>query len=327
MKFQLRYGSSNIGGDPSAEEGGAAVASAPAVRVVLFAAGGTIPVEALGALRRVAAVVAVVRPGPPPGLVMEARRLAGRLVRGLPLADTLTQAARSAGVPTWWFPRGSEGILAERIRAERVDLACIATFPWRLPDALLAAPTLGAVNVHPSLLPRHRGPNPWFWTYVHDDREVGITVHQAVARLDAGPILAQARWPLARGCPLLAWHREAAARGADLLAGVVAGWGDAPPAATPQDEALATRAPSVPATARALDARWPAERCWHVLAGLAGRRREPLTADGAPVPYDLVPGFEERTPSAAPGTVERMGRGAWRLWCIDGAVHLARRGH
>src|SRR5260370_8308382 len=58
----------------------------------------------------------------------------------------------------------------------------------------LAVPTRGWLNVHPSLLPRHRGPEPIYWTIVNGDREAGITVHQTVPRIDAGPILAQRRF-------------------------------------------------------------------------------------------------------------------------------------
>jgi methionyl-tRNA formyltransferase len=54
-------------------------------------------------------------------------------------------------------------------------------------------PTRGWLNVHPSLLPRHRGPEPIYWTIANGDREAGITVHLTVPRIDAGPILAQRR--------------------------------------------------------------------------------------------------------------------------------------
>jgi methionyl-tRNA formyltransferase len=51
-------------------------------------------------------------------------------------------------------------------------------FPWLLPADALAVPRLGAVNVHPSLLPRYRGPNPVGWTFRNDDAEIGLTFHR-----------------------------------------------------------------------------------------------------------------------------------------------------
>ena len=54
-------------------------------------------------------------------------------------------------------------------------------------------PLRGWLNVHPSLLPRHRGPEPIYWTIANGDQEAGITVHLAEPRIDAGPILAQRR--------------------------------------------------------------------------------------------------------------------------------------
>jgi methionyl-tRNA formyltransferase len=69
----------------------------------------------------------------------------------------------------------------------------MASFDQILTAETLAVPTRGWLNVHPSLLPRHRGPEPIYWTIVNGDHEAGITVHQTVPRIDAGPILAQRR--------------------------------------------------------------------------------------------------------------------------------------
>src|ERR671936_350010 len=51
----------------------------------------------------------------------------------------------------------------------------------------------GWLNIHPSLLPRHRGPEPIYWTISSGDREAGISIHLTTERTDAGPILAQRR--------------------------------------------------------------------------------------------------------------------------------------
>src|SRR6202022_5061686 len=61
------------------------------------------------------------------------------------------------------------------------------------PAGTVAGPTRGWLNIHPSLLPRHRGPEPIYWTSINGDAEAGITIHQTVPRIDAGPILAQRR--------------------------------------------------------------------------------------------------------------------------------------
>jgi methionyl-tRNA formyltransferase len=58
---------------------------------------------------------------------------------------------------------------------------------------LCAAPRLGALNVHPSLLPAYRGKEPLFWALLRGEHEVGVTVHRMTEEVDAGPILLQRR--------------------------------------------------------------------------------------------------------------------------------------
>lgn len=293
------------------------------MRVALFGAGGEIPVHALRVLRDHCAVAAVVRPAPSPGVGSALRAVARRIKRGRTPSDDLTKLASDLGVPEWRMRGRDDPTIGERMRAEGIELACIATFPWPLRADVFAAPRLGTVNVHASLLPRHRGPNPWFWTYHADDREVGVTVHTCEPQVDRGAVLAQSRWALPRGHPVAALHREAAERGAALLPDVIARAARGALLAVAQDEAAATRAPGVRPGIPMLDARWPVERTWHFLAGLVGQYREPLVCAGREVRYHSVPGFEQDTPRGAPGTVEaERARGAWTLWCADGGVRL-----
>jgi methionyl-tRNA formyltransferase len=78
------------------------------------------------------------------------------------------------------------------LRAYEPDLLLCAAFPWKIPPDALAVPRLGAVNGHPSLLPRYRGPSPMSWAIRNGESEVGFTFHRMDAELDTGPILAQA---------------------------------------------------------------------------------------------------------------------------------------
>lgn len=61
---------------------------------------------------------------------------------------------------------------------------------------LLGIPRLGCVNIHSGRLPAYRGMMPTFWQMLNDESEVVVTVHRMVERLDAGEILAEARFPL-----------------------------------------------------------------------------------------------------------------------------------
>lgn len=66
------------------------------------------------------------------------------------------------------------------------------------PETLALAP-LGGVNIHPSLLPRHRGPIPAFWALQEGPDATGVSIHRIAVRIDAGEVLAQRKVPLPAG--------------------------------------------------------------------------------------------------------------------------------
>jgi methionyl-tRNA formyltransferase len=77
------------------------------------------------------------------------------------------------------------------LRAYEPDLAICWGFPWKIPQAALDVPRLGAINHHPGLLPRHRGPIPLAWALRDGDTEWGATWHWMDAELDTGNLLGQ----------------------------------------------------------------------------------------------------------------------------------------
>jgi methionyl-tRNA formyltransferase len=81
--------------------------------------------------------------------------------------------------------------LAGMLRSLEPDLIFTTGFSWKFPPELLALPHLGAVNGHPSLLPRYRGPNPLFWHFMNNDTQGGLTMHRMDADFDTGNILVQ----------------------------------------------------------------------------------------------------------------------------------------
>ena len=129
-----------------------------------------------------------------------------------------------------------------------------------LPAAWLSAAIHGGIGVHPSLLPRHRGPNPYFWTIDSGDREAGVTLHTLAPEYDTGSILLQRgipvgernSWQLARALdrPSLALLREGVGRFARSH----------PPTPTAQDERAATWAPEPTGRELGVDWTWTTER-------------------------------------------------------------------
>jgi len=86
--------------------------------------------------------------------------------------------------------------LTQLLRPFEPDLVLCTGFPWRIPAAALAVPTLGWVNGHPSLLPEYRGPTPMAWAVRNGETEIGLTYHRMDEDFDTGAILAQGSVPL-----------------------------------------------------------------------------------------------------------------------------------
>lgn len=72
-----------------------------------------------------------------------------------------------------------------------VDLIIIGTWRERLEKDTFNLPTIASVNVHPSLLPKYRGPNPYLQSILHGEKYSGVTLHLVTEKFDNGPILKQ----------------------------------------------------------------------------------------------------------------------------------------
>ncbi len=77
----------------------------------------------------------------------------------------------------------------DQVRAYEPDLIVTASYGKILPPELLAIPTIGCVNIHPSLLPQYRGADPIFWQLYHGCQSSGVTIFSMNKELDQGDIL------------------------------------------------------------------------------------------------------------------------------------------
>ena len=110
--------------------------------------------------------------------------------------NALSQVADHLGVPLLRLARVNEYdslVALERLWAE---LFIVASFDQILSERALRIPPLGWVNVHPSLLPRYRGPEPVYWAIANGDKEAGVSFQRVAREIDAGPLLAQQRSPI-----------------------------------------------------------------------------------------------------------------------------------
>jgi methionyl-tRNA formyltransferase len=151
--------------------------------------------------------------------------------------------ATAAGIPTVEVGDVRRPPSLAAIAAYQPDLIAVACFPWRLPAALRAIPSLGCFNVHPSLLPVGRGPEPVFWTLRRGERRTGTTIHLMDGGYDTGPIVAQSPVVVEDGVRAPALERRLAELGGRLLVDSVCALAVGEVTFTPQDPVLATTAP------------------------------------------------------------------------------------
>lgn len=121
-----------------------------------------------------------------------------RWQRTHPKADLIARIAGHLGRPVEVTANANAETFVRSLKAYEPDIVVMASFDQILAREALAVPTRGWLNIHPSLLPRHRGPEPIYWTIAQGDRAAGISVHLTVPRIDAGPILAQRRVAVTR---------------------------------------------------------------------------------------------------------------------------------
>ena len=125
------------------------------------------------------------------------------VVSNVPDAGGL-EKAQARGVPTAVVdhrPFGQdrmafEAELAEVLERAQPDIVCLAGFMRVLTGAFVARFEGRILNIHPSLLPRHRGLNTYARALEAGDADYGATVHVVTAALDDGPVLGQVRLPI-----------------------------------------------------------------------------------------------------------------------------------
>ena len=182
------------------------------------------------------------------GVVSTPAKPAGR--RGIVTPVPVAAAARKRGVPLMQPPSVRDPRAIAAIRELEPDLGILADYGKIVPQELLDVPTHGFLNVHPSLLPRHRGASPIPATILEGDTETGVTLIEMDAGLDTGPIVAAERWPLEGTETASELEARAAGVGAGLLSKTIGAWLRGEVAATPQGDDGATHDAAAPSRGR-----------------------------------------------------------------------------
>jgi methionyl-tRNA formyltransferase len=114
--------------------------------------------------------------------------------RGLELSPSPAKA--------WALERGIDVLTPETLKDDQFvaelantewDFFAVAAYNKLIPQPVLEIPAHGSLNVHPSLLPKLRGPSPALTAILENERSTGVSVMQMSAQMDAGPVVAQAK--------------------------------------------------------------------------------------------------------------------------------------
>jgi len=139
----------------------------------------------------------------------------GRRVTGSPIK----RLAVAAGLPVVQPASLKDAAAVRELSGWQPDLLVVVAYGLILPEAALAVPRLGCINVHASLLPRWRGAAPIQRAIMAGDAETGVCLMLMDAGLDTGPVLACARTRIEEGDTGSSLHDRLAMMGGELLAG------------------------------------------------------------------------------------------------------------
>ena len=151
-----------------------------------------------------------------------------------------------------------------------LDVIIVAAFGQLLPQTVLDIPPCGTINLHPSLLPKYRGAAPIQWALINGETETGVTLMLLDAGEDTGDIICSEGIPISDTDTALTLSEQLANLGAKQLVQVLSNMPEnAPPPATPQNDAEATHAPRLTKETGHIDWHQPATTIYNLVKGTA----------------------------------------------------------
>ncbi|MBM7708480.1 methionyl-tRNA formyltransferase [Enterococcus lemanii] len=199
------------------------------------------------------------------------------------------------------------------------DLMITAAFGQFLPEKLLQAAKIAALNVHASLLPKYRGGAPVHYAIMAGDKETGVTIMEMIKKMDAGGIYAQKTIPITDQDDVGVLFEELSLLGKELLLETLPEIIAGKLQATPQDEALVTFSPNITREQEAIDWQKSAQEIdWQV----RGMRPWPVaftTYQGTRWKILSVKPLAETT-TKAPGTIIERTKETLKIACGQGSV-------
>ncbi|MBU1119202.1 methionyl-tRNA formyltransferase [Patescibacteria group bacterium] len=106
---------------------------------------------------------------------------------------------------------------SQKLNEFKPDIVVVVAYGKIIPANILSVPTYGFINIHPSLLPKYRGPSPIQWALQNGDKKTGITIMQLDSGMDTGAILFQKKLIISTNDNAKTLHDKIAKEGSKLL--------------------------------------------------------------------------------------------------------------
>jgi len=169
----------------------------------------------------------------------------------------------------------------ERLQACAVDVMLVSCFSRCLPETICALPKRACINLHPSLLPAYRGPDPVFWQFREGHENFGVSLHQVLPELDKGAVYRQRQVSMPDGVSYSAACQRLAEAGREAMLDLLAQMDAEVGPAIPQDETRASYQSFPEEKDFVLSSDWTARRMYNFISAMAARRTYfPFIMDG-----------------------------------------------
>ncbi len=129
----------------------------------------------------------------------------------------LDSLAHQQGIPVQHIMNQAELDSLNSQKFIKPDFILVACFPFRLSEYFIRWPDLGCLNIHPSLLPQYRGPDPLFWQLHNNESQTGVSLHMVTSHMDAGPVVSQRIFSFKDGATRYDLETSLAKKGAELF--------------------------------------------------------------------------------------------------------------
>ena len=238
--------------------------------------------------------------------------------RGMELSfSPVKELALQAGIPVFQPEKMRDGTALQQIQALKPDILVVVAYGRILPDEILAAAPLGAVNVHGSLLPRYRGAAPIQWAVLNGDRVTGVTTMYLAHEMDTGDIIFRRETEIGEYETSGELFERLMHMGAELLVETLRAIESGTAPRTPQDNGEASYVTMLDKSLSPIDWNRSPRQVLKWIYGLQPWPAATMELDGMCCKVFGADYTETRT-NRAPGSVVSAGKNGLEIACADG---------